>query len=147
MTRNHISLIESLFFFCFFFTLPYIFVLLKCHGDIELYPGPENFNKKNFLSICHWNFNSLTAHDFSKLTQLKVCNSAYRHDFICPSGTCFDSTTPVSLLEIGEYKLVLADHLNNIRKRWSLRLLQRVTSCSSYKLALPKSNIIIRSDV
>ena len=39
-------------------TFPYIFVLLLCHGDIEPNPGPKKL-KKNSLSVCHWNINSL----------------------------------------------------------------------------------------
>ena len=54
MTRNHISFIKSLSFcyHCFekvyslLLTLQYKFVLLKCHGDIELNPDPEKLKAK-----------------------------------------------------------------------------------------------------
>ena len=79
MTRNHISLIESLSFYCHYLesvyvpllTLLCIFVLLIWHGDIKLNLAPRKL-MKNFLSICHWNLNSLNTHDFSKLMQFKV---------------------------------------------------------------------------
>ena len=51
-----------------------MFILLQCHGDIKNNPGPRKLKKKKkkkSLSVCHWNLNSLPAHNFSKLTQLK----------------------------------------------------------------------------
>ena len=80
-------------------TLLYIFVLLLCYGDIEPNPGPKKL-KKNSLSVCHWNLNSLSAHNFSTLTQLKAYISMCKHDFICLSETYLDSSTPDRLLEI-----------------------------------------------
>ena len=59
------------------------------HGDIEINPGPKKEKTKN-LSCCHWNVNSLIAHNLSKLAQLEAYNSVYKHDFICISETFFD---------------------------------------------------------
>ena len=108
-------------------TFLYIFVLLLCHGDIEPNPGPKKL-KNNSLSVCHWNLNSLSAHNFSKLTQMKAYISMYKHDFICLSETYLDSSTPDGLLEIDGYNLVRADHSNNIK---------RVGVCIYYKETLP----------
>ena len=72
--------------------------------------------KKNSLSACHWNLNSLSAHNLSRLPQLKVYISMYKHDLICLSETYLDSSTPDSLLEIDTCNLVRADHLNNIKR-------------------------------
>ena len=58
------------------------------HGDIETNPGPQKEKTKN-LSCCHWNVNSLIAHNLSKLAQLEAYNSVYKHDFICISETFF----------------------------------------------------------
>ena len=93
----------------------YIFLLLKSHGDIELNPGPRK-SKENTLSICHWNLNSITAHNFSKLTQLKAYTSTYKYDFICLSETYLDSSTPNNLIDIEGYNLVRADHPNDIKR-------------------------------
>ena len=54
-----------------YITLLFIFALLLCHGDIIINPDSKKF-KKNSLSVCHWNLNSLSAHNFSRLTQLKA---------------------------------------------------------------------------
>ena len=97
-----------------YITLPFIFALLLCHGDIEINPGPKKF-KKNSLSVCHWNLNSLSAHKYL-LTQLKVYTSIYKHDFICLSETYLDSSIPDSLLEIDGYDLIRSDHPNDIKR-------------------------------
>ena len=81
--------------------------------------------KTNKFSVCHLNLNSLSAHSFSKLTQLKAYNSIYKYDFICLSETYLDS-------------LILDNLINSCwwsrqhQKRWSLYHLQRVCSCWSY---------------
>ena len=62
------------------------------------------------MSVCHWTPNSLSAHNFTKLTQLKAYNSIYKYDFICLSETYLDSSTPDNLIEIEGYKLIRADH-------------------------------------
>ena len=105
----------------------YIFVLLRRHGDIELNPGPRK-SKGNTVSVCHWNLNSITAHNFSKLTQLKAYISTYKYDFICLSETFLDSSTPDNLVDIQEYNLVCADHPDNTK---------RGGVCIYYKESLP----------
>ena len=123
LIRKFVSMFEHLLLFYHYLegvyitviTLLYIFVLLLCHGDIEPNPGPKKL-KKNSLSVCHWNLNSLSAHNFSKLTQLKAYISMYKHDFICLSETYLDSSTPDRLLKIDGYILVRADHPNNIKR-------------------------------
>ena len=105
----------------------YIFVLLRRHGDIELNPGPRK-SKGNTVYVCHWNLNSITAHNFSKLTQLKAYISTYKYDFICLSETFLDSSTPDNLVDIQEYNLVCADHPDNTK---------RGGVCIYYKESLP----------
>ena len=99
----------------FLLTLTYMFLPLQYHGDIELNPGPQKLKSKSLL-VCHWNLNSLSAYNFSKLTQLKVHISIFKHDFICLSETYLDSTIPDSLLEIDRYNLFLADNSINIKR-------------------------------
>ena len=123
-TRKKISTIFECLILCFhyfeslFFSLLtcfYLFLLLHSHGDIELNPGP-NKSKENNLSICHWNLNSITAHNFSKLSQLKAYISTYKHDFICLSETYLDSSTPSNIIDIEGYKLVHSDHPDNNKR-------------------------------
>ena len=105
----------------------YIFFLLRSHEDIELNPG-ANKSKENNLSICHWNLNSVTAHNFLKLSQLKAYISTYKHDFICLSETYLDCSTPSNIIDIEGYKLVRSDHPDNIK---------RGGACIYYKEFLP----------
>ena len=108
-------------------TLLYMFLLLRSHGDIELNPGPRKSNDNN-LSVCHWNLNSITAHKFSKLTQLKAYISTYKYDLICLSETYLDSCTQNNLIDIEGYNLVCADHPDDTK---------RGGICICYKESLP----------
>ena len=98
-----------------FLTLLYMFILLQCHGDIEKNPDPRKLKIKS-LSACYWNLNSLPAHNFSKLTQLKACISMYKHGFICLSETYLDSSVSDSFLKIDGYNLVRSDHPNDNKR-------------------------------
>ena len=114
--------------------------LLRCHGDIELNPGPHKLKEKN-ISICHWNLNSISAHNFSKLTQLKAYISTYKYDFICLSETYLDSSISDNLIDIEGYKLIRADHPDDIKRGgvciyYKESLPVRAISLSSFKEAL-----------
>ena len=78
--------------------------------------------------ICHWNLNSLAAHNFSKLTQLIAYHSIYKHDFVCLLEAYLDSSIPDKLIEIEGYKLIRSDHPHNIK---------RGGVCIFYKESLP----------
>ena len=135
LNKTLASLFEVLLFcrhcfesaFIFLLTLVYIVIFLQFHGDIEPNPGPKKL-KTNYLSVCHWNLNRLSAHNFTKLTQLKAYNSIYKYDFICLSERYLDSSTPDNLIEIEGYKLIRADHPDNIK---------RGGVCIYYKESLP----------
>ena len=103
-----------------------MFIILQCHGNNGPDPGTRKL-KDNF-SVCHWNLNSLSAHSFSKLTQLKAYNSIYKYDFICLSETYLDSSIPDNLIDIEGYKLIRANHPDNIK---------RGGVCIYYKESLP----------
>ena len=136
LVNNFTCLVESLLVFYHYFesaymvlfTLLYIFALLQCRGDIELNPGLKKILNNKSLSVCHWNLNSLTAHNYPKLKQLKAYISMDKHDFVCLSETNLDSTTPNNLLEIDGYNLIRADHPNNTK---------RGGICIYYKDSLP----------
>ena len=46
-------------------------ILTKRSGDIEQNPGPKSDSCQSF-SICHWNLNSISAHNFIKIFLLKL---------------------------------------------------------------------------
>ena len=92
LSRNFTTVFETILLCYHYFESTYIFLLtflyiscfLLCHDDIESNPGPSKL-KENTFSICQKNINSITAHNFSKLTQVKGYISTYQHDFICLS--------------------------------------------------------------
>ena len=96
--------------YIFLLTFSYISCFLLYHSDIESNPGPRKL-KENTLSICHWNLNSITARNFSKLTQLKayISNMTYKHDYICLAETYLDSSIPDNLIDIKGYNLDLTE--------------------------------------
>ena len=95
----------------------YIFTFLLGHADIESNMGPKII-KSNYLSIWHWNLNSVSAHNFSKILQLKAYDFICKHDFICLSETYLDSSAPLNdhFLQIEGYNLIQADHPNEVKR-------------------------------
>ena len=102
-----------------FFILSLLFIcsLLLLHGDIESNPGPRN-SKNHLPSFCHWNLNSLPAHNFSKALLFKAYNAICKYDCICLTETFLDSSIPSDhvSLELEGCNLVRADHPNNVKQ-------------------------------
>ena len=92
-------------------------LLITLSGDVEVNPGPKK-KVKEYLSICHWNLNSISAYDYSKLFLLNSYNSLHKFDIICLSETYLDSNTPLNddNLEISGYTLVHSDHPSNTKR-------------------------------
>ena len=61
-----------------FFVILYSYYILLTHGDIGVNPGPKK-NCSTSFSFCHWNLNSLTAHNYVKLSLLQGYNSVNKH--------------------------------------------------------------------
>ena len=61
-----------------YFFLHFKFFQLICSGDIEIQPG----HIKNALKFCHWNLNSVLAHDRIKVSLLEAYNSVYNYDIL-----------------------------------------------------------------
>ena len=64
---------------------------LMLSGDVEINPRPLS-NCKEYLSICHWNLNTTSAHDYSKLFLLRAYIILHKFDITCLSETYVDST-------------------------------------------------------
>ena len=61
-------------------------------GDIELNPAPNKTNSSCKFSVCHWNLNSLAAHNFEKVGLLEAFNSINKFDITCVSESYLHST-------------------------------------------------------
>ena len=85
--------------FCFFSRK------LPLSGDIETNPGPRR-NLSNHFTICHWNLNSISAHNFAKVQHLYL------------SETCLNSSFPFDdgNLKIPGYIMIRADHPANSKR-------------------------------
>ena len=56
-------------------------------GDVELNPGPNT----SMFSFCSWNLNSITAHDFVRVSLIEAYNSIYDYDLLGIVETHIDS--------------------------------------------------------
>ena len=72
------SVCQNLFSLVYCFYL-FLFLLLLCNRDVESNPGPKK-NKRCSLPCCHWNVNSLLAHNCAKETSLEACNPMFKYD-------------------------------------------------------------------
>ena len=78
----------------FFWILLCAVTLLLICGDAELNPGPKKIKSCYNFSIFHWNIDSITAHNFVKISLLEACNAQHKFDMICISETYLDSSFP-----------------------------------------------------
>ena len=112
--ENHllfsIQQVIDCFIFNYFVEFFLLLVLLQ-HGDIETNPG-QRTNSYQYLSCCHWNLNSLPAHNYIKVSLIQPYNTIHKYDIICLSETYLDSSIPSDdkALYIEGYNLVRADH-------------------------------------
>ena len=67
--------IRSLFSCSSGFRFVFVMLILLTCGDIESNPGPRRHDPCYNFSVCHWNFNSMTAHDFEKINLLEASNT------------------------------------------------------------------------
>ena len=93
-------------------------ILIILSGDIEENPGPKPSSCDKFF-ICHWNLNSISAHNFIKISLLRAYISTHNFDILCSSETCLDSiiSSNGNNLTIPGYDLYRADHPSNGGRR------------------------------
>ena len=70
----------------------FLLSILLLSRDVEMNPGPKLISKESF-SVSHWNLNSITAHNYTKILLLKAYIAVYKFDIICLSETYLDSKT------------------------------------------------------
>ena len=77
----------------------FLVLLLLSHGDNEVNPGSKR--KLSKLSCCHWNVNSVLAHN--KLSFIIAYNTVQKFNIICMSETYLNSSANDNLLLIPGY--------------------------------------------
>ena len=90
-------------------------ILLTC-VDTESNPEPRRRDSCYNFSVCHWNLNNTTAHNFQKINLFEVYNNN-KFDAICLLESYLDSSTASNNddLNIKGYNLYRADHPNNAK--------------------------------
>ena len=93
------------------------FIRTKRSGNIEPNPGPKPNSRQSF-SICHWNLNSISAHNFIKLSLLKPYIAIHKFDVVCLSETYLNAniSSDNDSLEVTGYNLFRADHPSNTKR-------------------------------
>ena len=91
--------------------------LVNLSGDVEKNPGPKCYSAQ-YLTVCHWNLNSIAAHNFIKTAFLKAYFSVHKIDIVCLSETFLDSSISIDddNLQIPGYSSVRADHPSNTKR-------------------------------
>ena len=74
------------------FRFAFIMLILLICGDIESNPLPRRCDSCYNSSICHWNLNSMTIHNFEKINLLEAYNTINKFDVICSSESYLDSS-------------------------------------------------------
>ena len=97
------------------FCLQIFLVLLS--GDVEINLGPKR-TPKTSLSICHWNLNSISTHNYAKLSLLRAYLAFHKFNIIYLSETYLNSSNSPDdeTLEISGYNLVRSDHPLNSKR-------------------------------
>ena len=92
-------------------------ILISLSGEVQLNPGPKNKSDVNF-SICYWNLNSISAHNYAKVFLLKAYIAVYKFDITCISETYLDTSiiSDDGNLEVLGYNLIRSDHPSNSKR-------------------------------
>ena len=92
-------------------------ILVKLSDDVEENPGPK-VKPCQSISICHWNVNSVSANNFSKVSPLRAYTFIHKFDVICLSETLLNSDTAFDgdNLKIEGYNIMRSDHPSNSRR-------------------------------
>ena len=104
-------------------------LLIGQSGDIEMNPGLKP-NPCHSFSICLWNLNSLTAHNYLKVSLLQAYVAITKFGIVCLSETYLDSSnlSDDDNFNLPGYNTVRPDHPSNTKKRWCWQLFQKLSS-------------------
>lgn len=82
------------------------------NGNVETNDGLPRQNQNKSFSICHWNFTSITANDYGKMSLQKAFNRAYKMSIICLTKTDLVSSTQLDddNLELPDYNLFCSEY-------------------------------------
>ena len=99
-------------------SLPWLHsLLILLSANVKLNPEPKRASTRN-ISICNWNLNSISAHNYTKLFLLKAYIAIHKFDIICLSESNLDSSTTSedNNLAISGHNLIRFDHPSNNKR-------------------------------
>ena len=76
-------------------------LLIRQNGDIEMNPWTKT-NSSHSFSICHWDLNSLTAHNYLKVSLLRAYVAIMKFDVKYLSVT-FGLRNPYFIVALGDF--------------------------------------------
>ena len=121
-STKHFHILSFLVAILTIWSLPWLYsLLILLSADAELNPGPKHASTSNTLT-CHWNLNSISAHNYTKLFLLKAYIAIHKFDIICLSEIYLDSSTTSDDddddddLAISGYNLIRSDHPSNHKR-------------------------------
>ena len=94
------SVVRSFYFsvlLTFVYHILLYLIISNRSGDIEKNPEPKANSCQSF-SICHWNLNSISMHNFLKLSLLQAYITVHEFDVICLSETYLDSSINMMMI-------------------------------------------------
>ena len=102
--------------FCLYYIWLHIY-LVNPSGDVEKNPGRKSYSAQ-YLTIYHWNLNSIAAHNFTKIALLKAYLLFHKMDIVCLSETFLDSSVSIDddNLQIPGYSSVRDDHPSSTKR-------------------------------
>ena len=68
--------------------------LVNVSCDAEKNSGPNSYSAQ-YLTIFHWNLNSITAHNFTKIALLKAYLLVHKMGIVCLSEISLDSSISI----------------------------------------------------
>ena len=118
--KDTFILIRWNFLFAFSIFLVYLIRLIRLSSDIKLNSGPKPSSYK-FFSICNWNLNNITSHDFFKVKLLTTSSVMHKLDTICIYESYLNSgiSSSIDKLDIFGNNMSPADHPSENR-RWGV---------------------------
>ena len=105
---NKLNTVRNLWYFGIIaFYLQSIHVIL-ISGDIHKNPGPSSFSD-GFFNFCHWNLNSIPAHNYSRVAQLEAYNAQLNLDIIALTETALKPSDESEKISIDGYTALRRD--------------------------------------
>ena len=83
-------------------------LLIRLSANVDFNPGLKRLSVSN-MSICHWNLNSFSPRNYTKLFLLKAYIAVHKFDIICLPESILVLLL-MMIWEISGYNLIRSDH-------------------------------------